>query len=81
MKAVGAGLGAPRRRKQLIDSVVEEYVTWREECSRVARAYEGWLAAPLAERMLAHAGYAAALDREEQAAANYRRRLERLQPV
>ena len=61
----------------LIDAVVDGYVAWREENAAVEAAYRRWLAAGREERALAFAAYSAALDREEYAAAEYQRVIER----
>jgi hypothetical protein len=57
----------------LIDALIEHYVSWREECAAVALSYENWNRAESGERVLAFSAYVAALDREELAAASYRR--------
>lgn len=46
---------------------------WREECAAVASSYENWSRAESGDRALAFSAYVAALDREELAAASYRR--------
>jgi hypothetical protein len=51
-----------------IDRFYESYVSWREASAQVWRAYERWVGCPSSERRLAHAAYAASLDREEIAA-------------
>jgi hypothetical protein len=56
---------------QSVDQLLERYVAWREECLTVRLAYEAWTDADRGERQLAHAGYLAALDREQQAARVY----------
>jgi hypothetical protein len=63
-------------RSQLIDAVMDGYVTWREQSAAVAAAYHDWTSALRDERATAFAAYAAALDREEQAACAYRRLIE-----
>jgi len=63
---------------QLIDAMIEHYVSWREECMTVASSYENWSRADAPDRTLAFSAYIAALDREEQAAASYRRITEQL---
>ncbi len=57
----------------LIDSVMDGYVTWREESAAVEAAYRRWRAAPTGFRAAAFDDYFAALDREEHAACEYRR--------
>ncbi len=53
------------------DQLIALYCDWREECVVVEAAYERFKAAPGADRTLAFAAYAAALEREESAAARY----------
>ena len=60
----------------LIDAMMDGYVSWREECAAVEKAYRDWLAARSEDRALAFAAYSAALDREEYAAGEYRRLIE-----
>jgi hypothetical protein len=52
------------------------YASWREASDGVAEAYRSWIAAPRGARFLAHAGYLAALEREEDAARAYQRLVE-----
>jgi hypothetical protein len=54
------------------DSVLERYTSWRHDCAAVQRAYEAWIESEAPNRELAYAGYLAALDQEELAAAAYR---------
>lgn len=61
----------------LIDAVLDGYIAWREENAAVELAYRKWLGAERQERTLAFAAYSAALDREEHAAAEYQRLIER----
>jgi hypothetical protein len=60
----------------IIDAVMDGYVTWREECAAVEAAYRTWRRAPAHHRTVAVDAYFAALDREEQAASEYRRLVE-----
>ncbi|MGH2885557.1 MAG: hypothetical protein ACRDPA_23120 [Solirubrobacteraceae bacterium] len=60
----------------LIDAVMDGYVTWREESAAVEAAYRAWRGAPTAQREIAFDDYFSALDREEQAASEYRRLVE-----
>jgi hypothetical protein len=76
MNPIGAAFDQRRRRRNTIDAVVDEYVRWREACLAVRGAYDSWAIARPSERRLAHAAYVGALDREEEAAANYERRIE-----
>jgi hypothetical protein len=58
----------------VVDELIETYICWREECTAVQAAYDGWSAALLAtgeERLLRFAVYRAALDREDRAARAY----------
>jgi hypothetical protein len=60
----------------LIDAVMDGYVTWREQSAAVEAAYRRWRGAPPAQREIAFEDYFSALDREEQAASEYRRLVE-----
>lgn len=60
----------------LIDAMMDSYVTWREECAAVDKAYRDWVGARREDRAAAFATYSDALDREEYAAAEYRRLIE-----
>jgi hypothetical protein len=66
------------QRTELVDDAIDAYVDWREECRFVWDAYRRWSSACRADAALAFAAYAAALDREERAAAAYARRLRRV---
>jgi hypothetical protein len=59
------------------DDLIDTYVAWREECTRVESAYRRWHVAAGAERRLAFAAWLAALDGEDHAAAVYRTLVER----
>jgi hypothetical protein len=52
---------------------VAAYGEWRVSCASVWEAYRHWSSAPKADEELAHAAYAAALDREDAAASAYSR--------
>jgi hypothetical protein len=65
----------------LVDALIDAYVSWREESSAVAMAYEYWSIAARADRRLAYSGYVAALDREEKAATMYRGLVEQIADV
>jgi hypothetical protein len=56
---------------QLVDAVIEGYVSWREESAAVTATYERWCSAANKERSNAFQEYVAALDREERAASAY----------
>jgi len=60
----------------LIDAVMDGYITWREQSAAVETAYRTWRRAPADHRAVAFEGYYAALDREEDAASEYRRLVE-----
>jgi hypothetical protein len=60
----------------LIDAMMDGYVGWREECAAVDRTYRSWLGARREDEAAAFADYSAALDREDSAAAEYRRLIE-----
>jgi hypothetical protein len=56
--------------------MLEGYLTWREESDAVASAYRQWLNAAPGESGAMFAAYQATLDREEDAAAAYKRLLD-----
>ena len=60
-----------------VDDLIETYVAWREECSRVRSSYGRWTVALRTERALAFAAYVAAVDGEARAAGAYRGLIER----
>jgi hypothetical protein len=61
------------RRRQYVDGLMDDYVSWREACAAVAVSYENWRCSDRPEKPLAFSVYVAALDREEQAATDYQR--------
>lgn len=63
----------------LVDEMMDCYVTWREESTAVAAAYQAWRRATRDERWLGYAAYVAALDREERAAGEFRLLVEQVQ--
>jgi hypothetical protein len=67
---------AVTRISDLIDAVMDGYVHWREESAAVEAAYRSWRQAAPDERAIAFDTYSAALDREEDAASEYRRLVE-----
>jgi hypothetical protein len=69
---------AGRRRRQCIDDMVDDYVSWREACVAVAVSYQNWKCSTRSDQKLAFSVYIAALDREEQAATGYQRALARV---
>ena len=64
---------------ELVDALMDEYVSWREESDAVSKSYSAWSRATRDERWLAYAAYVAALDREEHAAFAYRCLVEQVQ--
>jgi hypothetical protein len=68
-------------RELAVDVLLEDYVSWREQCAAVSMAYQRWSDAGRARRVSAYAEYTAALDREELAAREYARQLRLVQRV
>ena len=68
-------------RSDPIDTLVNTYVDWREECRTLRSAYERWSSVPDADRALAFAAYRAALDREEHASRMYADHLDLVMPL
>jgi hypothetical protein len=66
---------------EIIDAVMDGYVTWREESAAVRAAYDNWRRAASGSRAVAFDDYSAALDREEHAASEYRRLIELAEPA
>jgi hypothetical protein len=64
--------------RSAVDDLLEGYISWREACEPVWRAYERWIGSDRDERTLAYAAYVAALDGEERAARTYARHTERV---
>ncbi|HWF72351.1 MAG TPA: hypothetical protein VG186_03345 [Solirubrobacteraceae bacterium] len=62
---------ARARRKRYVDSLIEDYVSWREACGAVAVTYESWRGAAPEGEEIAFRVYHAALDHEERAARVY----------
>lgn len=58
-------------RRDLVDTMIDLYCDWRTGCEQVWAAYERFSNAPPADRAVAFAAYAAALDREEAACEAY----------
>jgi hypothetical protein len=77
MKLHPARRGAPQPLEYL-DGLMDCYLTWRKESRSAAESYRHWTLAPWADRSGAFSRYAAALDREEEAAACYRSAVEAL---
>jgi hypothetical protein len=59
------------RRREIVDEMIDDYVSWRAACAAVAVSYENWRCSDRRNEKLAFSAYVAALDREEQAAAAY----------
>jgi hypothetical protein len=55
----------------LIDSMLDSELAWRESVAAVGSAYRTWCAAPDHDRGLSFSCYVAALDQEEAAAAAF----------
>jgi len=72
-KGRGASPAGRARLIHLVDALIEHYVIWCKECATVASSYENWSRADGDDRALAFGAYLAALDREQLAAASYRR--------
>jgi hypothetical protein len=68
----------PVIRRQHLDDLVDDYVSWREACAGVSAAYDNWKCASREDRRLAFSEYVASLDCEEEAAALYQQAVERL---
>ncbi len=58
-------------RPEQADELIALYCDWREECALVQAAYDRFSRSPAIDRALTFAAYAAALEREESAAALY----------
>jgi hypothetical protein len=67
--------------RRLVDAVIDGYVTWREESFAVDVSYRRWKHASSPEQAAAFDEYAFALEREERAASEYRRRIEEVSAV
>jgi hypothetical protein len=63
-------------RLELLDSLMDSYVHWRDESRAVAESYRTWRSASGGDRHAAFDAYLAALDREEHAAGGYQRVIE-----
>ena len=68
-------------RRQLVDAVIDGYVTWREQTLALDGAYGRWKHASRPDRTAAFDEYVFALDREEEAASAYRRLVEQAGPL
>jgi hypothetical protein len=72
-KARGGSPSGQAHVIHLVDGVIGHYVSWRKECAAVASSYDNWNRAESGDEALAFSAYVAALEREELAAARYRR--------
>jgi hypothetical protein len=61
----------PDAKLDLIDSLLDNELAWRESVAAVGSAYRIWCAAPDCDRGLSFSCYVAALDQEEAAAAAF----------
>ena len=68
----GSGFAGGMRR-QYVDDMMDDYVSWREACAAVAVSYQNWKRSDRRDQKLAFSVYVAALDREEEAATAYQR--------
>src|SRR5437763_15676416 len=64
--------------KQLVDGLIDAYVSWREACLRVSDAYGSWASETGLGATSAFGRYMAALDHEELAAEVYARLVRRV---
>ena len=71
MKLTPARRRAPRPLEHL-DELMDCYLRWRDASRSAAESYRHWTRASRSDRSSAFSRYAAALDREEKAAACYR---------
>jgi hypothetical protein len=65
------------RQKELVDRLIEAYVTWREACLRVSDAYGSWARETGPGATSEFGRYMAELEREERAADVYARLVRR----
>jgi uncharacterized protein (DUF305 family) len=63
--------------RELADAIMDSYVSWRQESAWVLTTYERWGQAAAGKRDAAYGAYLGALEREELAAAEYRRMIDR----
>jgi hypothetical protein len=59
------------RQTELVDRLIDAYVSWHEACLRVSDAYGSWASGTGPGATFAFDRYMAALDREERAAEVY----------
>ncbi len=68
-------------RRQQLDDLMDDYVSWREACGVVSASYINWKRAGREEQRLAFGEYIAALNCEEEAATVYQRSVERIAAI
>jgi hypothetical protein len=66
-----------RRPSDLVDQLLQSYLSWHEACESVRTAYRRWVESAPHKRDLEFATYRVALDLEERAAMIYSERFER----
>jgi len=64
--------------QSLMDALLPQYVSWREQSHAVRLAYQQWTDSARAERRPAYVGYLAALDGEGHAARVYADQIKRV---
>ena len=67
-------------RLEHLDAQMDSYLCWRAAARTVGELYRDWSLAARRDRAVAFARYAAALDREEEAAAHHRGTLQGMLP-
>jgi hypothetical protein len=60
-----------RHQSDLVDELLNLYVTWREDATAVADTYRVWSAAPASEEAWRFSSYLSALELEERSASQY----------
>lgn len=66
----------PASRLDLLDTLMDSYVNWRDNSRAVDESYRRWAVSTGGERGVAFDQYLAALDREEHAACGYEHEVE-----
>lgn len=66
-----ASSAAVTQLRETVDATIDAYVDWRAACTDVRDAYDAWADEPVVDVELAYRVCAAAVDREEAAAAVY----------
>jgi hypothetical protein len=70
----------PASRLDLLDTLMDSYVNWRDKSRAVDESYRRWTVSTGGERGVAFDQYLAALDREEHAACGYEHAVEQGRP-